>query len=75
MSLPAEKHAFVPRKLKDEVINANAQKNCQQILDIQMSSPGNIRLKSIKPSANNSSQHSPNRVPGTYDSSQWAPQP
>jgi hypothetical protein len=45
MSLPPRKPEHVPAgKLHDELYNRKFQSNPQQIVDIQMNSPGNFRL-------------------------------
>ena len=45
MSLPPRKPEHIPaEKLHDELYNRKHQVNPQQVVDIQMNSPGNIRI-------------------------------
>lgn len=64
-----------PIRLHEDLVNAAFQKNPQQIIDIQMNSPGNARIYSGTNSIKSSAMQSPVRQLGTtFDASQWVTQ-
>ncbi len=79
MSLPPRKPEHIPAgKLIDELYNRKNQVNPQQVVDIQMNSPGNLRittnqLRSVKDV--NLLPTSPNRHEGNLGSTanNWTP--